>query len=115
MTVRAEYFWSDAANALRIELPMIPQPPPGQGPVDPRAAFSPPPASAAPQTMGTMNMNAPQQQPQMPMPGGPMMTPPPGMFPPMMMPPPGFGPPPRRSGGAGKTVLLVLVLMLLAI
>jgi protease-4 len=53
----------------------------------------------------------------MPM-AGPGMFPPPGggmpMFP-MMPPPPQFGPPPRGGSGTGKTVVLILAVMLLAI
>src|SRR5438874_10572114 len=68
---------------------MIPQPPSGQGPVDPRGAFSPPPAPA-----GQGTVPPPQ----------PMYAPPP----PMMMPPPGFFPPPPKSGGFGKAILTTL-------
>jgi protease-4 len=72
---------------------MMPQPPPGQGPVDPRGAFSPPPAPGA---------------------GAP--TPPPGYMPPMppmmMMPPPYYPPPPRGRNFAGAifTTLATTVL-----
>src|SRR5256885_6732468 len=72
---------------------MIPQPPPGQGPVDPRGAFSPPPGPGA---------------------GAPM--PPPGYMPPMppmmMMPPPYYPPPPRGRSFAGAifTTLATTVL-----
>ena len=55
---------------------MVPQPPPGQGPIDPRGAFSPPP----PPPTGGQGWGPP-----------PQMQPPPGGYPPMMMPPP---PPP---------------------
>src|SRR5712664_636973 len=59
---------------------MTPDPPPGQPPIDPRGAFSPP--------------NAPAMPPPMP---------------PMMMPPFGpWGPPPPRRGGF-RTVLTVLL------
>ena len=60
---------------------MIPQPPPGQGPIDPRGAFAPPP----PPTGGAVP----------PPPGG--WTPPP--MPPMMPPPMYYGPPPKARGG----------------
>jgi protease-4 len=71
---------------------MIPQPPPGQGPVDPRGAFSPPPGPGA---------------------GAPV--PPPGYMPPMppmmMMPPPYYPPPRGRSfAGAIFTTLATTVL-----
>src|ERR1700722_6685173 len=60
-------------------------PPPGQGPVDPRGAFSPPPPP-----FGSM--------------------PPPPMFNPPMMPPP-WQPPPRR--GAGRTFFMVILILVL--
>src|SRR5438045_3938852 len=68
---------------------MIPQPPPGQGPVDPRGAFSPP----LPPGPG-FGGNAPQRAPS----ANPLPLP--GYFPPPMMmapPPPPYYPPPRRS------------------
>src|ERR1051326_5177318 len=61
---------------------MIPQPPPGQGPIDPQGAFSPPP----PPPPG----RGPVVMPQMPPPPPPGMYP---MMPPMMYP----APPPRRT------------------
>jgi protease IV len=72
---------------------MIPQPPPGQGPIDPRGAFQPPPPPP-----GGGNPQQQYQPPGMPgmppmHPGGPMMM----MPPPMFFPPP--PPPPRRQGG----------------
>ena len=74
---------------------MIPQPPPGQGPIDPRGAFTPPPPPGG--------FQPPPPPPHMP-PMGPMMMPPP-----MYMPPP---PPPRRGGfwRAAFVTLLVLAL-----
>ena len=92
---------------------MIPQPPPGQGPIDPRNAFTPQPQpQPSPQPMpGT----APQMMGMAPPPAaGPGMYPAPPMPPMMMMPPPMFGPPPRRSG-VGKTILLILVILMLAV
>ena len=77
---------------------MIPQPPPGQGPVDPRGAFSPPPPSPA-------GMGAAPPPPQ---PGFGSHPPPRMMMPPMMMPPPYFPPPPARSGGLAKAILTTL-------
>src|SRR5215203_764419 len=67
---------------------MIPQPPPGQGPIDPRGAFAPPPAP-----------NQPHGAPgafQSQMGGGGFPPPPHGMMPPPGMMPPGGGgyPPP---------------------
>src|SRR5687767_8593701 len=81
-----------------------PSPPPGQGPVDPRGAFSPPPPPGPGQMNSTTGFGMPgaggptmQQMPNMPMP--PMgMGPMPGMFPPMMMPMP--QPPPREKSFA---------------
>jgi len=72
---------------------MIPQPPPGQGPIDPHAAFTPPDGSGA-------QPNSPPPRP----PGGFMPPPfPPGMFPPPppMMYPPSFGQRPQRSFARG--------------
>jgi protease-4 len=73
---------------------MIPQPPPGQGPVDPRGAFSPPPAPE-----GGAGFNPPQSSQQGPRPVGGLPPMPPMM--PMMMPPPYYPPPPRGRGFAG--------------
>jgi protease-4 len=77
---------------------MIPQPPPGQGPIDPRGAFSPPPPPG--QSPGPM-----MQGPMMPPPPRPMgpMGPPPGMFPPPM-----YMPPPPRGGGFARGILMTL-------
>jgi protease-4 len=81
---------------------MIPQPPPGQGPIDPRGAFSAPPAPPVPQHAA--------QQP------GPYGAPPAPMYPmmppPMMMP---FAPQPPRRGGVGRALLWAFVLILLAV
>ena len=63
---------------------MIPQPPPGQGPIDPRGAFNPPPPPPG--------YRPPMQSPPQGMP--PMQQMPPMMPPPMFMPPP---PPRERS------------------
>jgi protease-4 len=74
---------------------MIPQPPPGHGPIDPRGAFTP-------HTQGT--------------PSGTLMPPfpqwSPGMFPPPP-PPASFFPPPQppRRGGVGRAILLTLVVL----
>src|SRR5687768_6876489 len=77
---------------------MMPPPPPGQGPIDPRGAFPPP-------------MPGP-----MPPQGAP--PPPPGMmqYPPPAPPPPYFYPPPQPPRGRGVirtlfTIMLVLVLI----
>ncbi len=72
---------------------MTPQPPPGQGPIDPRGAFSPPPAPGGMTSSWQTNAAAG---------GTPPPPPPPGMMPPMppqfpqMYPPPMFMPPPPR-------------------
>src|SRR5688572_5060650 len=83
---------------------MIPQPPPGQGPIDPREAFAPPPP---PGTIGAPQgfQTAPPAGSFMPQPmqsnGGPSGVPaggpPPGSMPPSMMFPAG-GPPPQFYG-----------------
>src|SRR5438128_5658832 len=91
--------WSDVFNLKKI---MVPQPPPpGQGPVDPRGAFSPPPP---PSGAGGPTM---QQLP--PMPPGPMPPMPPmgGMYPPMMM-PMQFGLPPKRERSFTRAIFTTL-------
>src|SRR5690606_4927427 len=67
---------------------MIPQPPSGQGPVDPHGSYSTATTQRPPQHPGARAQGAP---------GGP----PPGMMPPMFPPgyPPQFYPPPQKSGG----------------
>jgi protease IV len=121
---------------------MIPQPPPGQGPIDPQGAFPNPqgalpnapvpPAphqqggTAKPQAAGMAPVPgyAPPQQgvgPSMNPYGGmqpmqmPQMMPPSGMVPPGVMPMPfPYPPPPPRGGGIGRAILVaVLVLLLL--
>jgi protease-4 len=87
---------------------MIPQPPPGQGPIDPRGAFSPPP----PPQMGAGNWqtslpgggSAPPGMSYGPPPQLPPMPPMPPMYPPMMMPPP----PPPRGGGFVRAIFVTL-------
>src|SRR5687768_5985901 len=75
------------------------QPPPGQGPIDPHGAFTPPPAPG----------NIPPRPPGMmppPLPPG-MMPPPPGMMPPY--PPPIYMMPPQKQrGGFVRGVFLTL-------
>src|SRR5688572_12448192 len=76
---------------------MMPPPPPGQGPIDPRGAFPPPMPGPMP----------PQGAP--PPPPGMMQYPPPA-------PPPYFYPPPQPPRGRGVlrtlfTIMLVLVLI----
>lgn len=108
---------------------MIPQPPPGQGPIDPRGAFSPPPAQAPGPFPPT---STPQAGPGFPARPGPQ-TPPgfqsgpgfpgaPGYMPPGPMmpggpygfaPPPFFPTPPPKRGGGFKTFVMVLSLLLL--
>ena len=79
---------------------MIPQPPPGQGPIDPRGAFQPPPP---PPGGGYPQYQLPPGMPGMPPmgPGGPMMM----MPPPMFYPPP--PPPPRRQGGGFARAMFI--------
>src|SRR6266480_2301812 len=82
---------------------MNPQaPPPGQGPIDPRGAFSPPPP---PGPGGPQPIQMPQMGP--PMGGMPPMGPMPGMYgPPMMMPfPPG---PPRKERSFSRAIFTTL-------
>jgi protease-4 len=76
---------------------MTPQPPPGQGPIDPRGAFSPPPPPGYPQQV------PPVMPPVMPsgMPPGGFMPPPPMGF----GPPPGWFPPPRKERSFGRALL----------
>ena len=81
---------------------MIPQPPPGQGPIDPRGAFAPPPAPG-PGNMPPQGWRPPGAPPNMP----------PGMMPPGMMPPPGMPPmfmmpPPKPRGGFVRGVFVTL-------
>jgi protease-4 len=71
------------------------QPPPGQGPIDPRGAFSPPP----PPGQGG---------------GGGWAPPPPGFLPPMM-PPPGWFPPPPRQRGFARAIFTTLATTLFGI
>lgn len=79
---------------------MLPQPPPpGQGPVDPRGAFSPPPPPS-----GT---GGPTMQQLPPMPPGPM-PPMPGMYPPMMMPMPFPPPPPPKQRSFARAIFTTL-------
>ena len=93
---------------------MIPQPPQGQGPIDPRGAFAPP----VPPTYSSGGWPGPGVGP-----GGgspPAMAPhewappPPGMIPPPpgMMPPPMLLHPPPRRGWTGRFVTAVTVLSL---
>ena len=65
---------------------MTMQPPPGQGPIDPRGAFSPPPAPGQ----------------------GGGWVPPPGLMPPMMPPPGWFPPPPKARGGFARAIFTTL-------
>src|SRR6478736_3506068 len=72
----------DASGCSPGDCTMIPEPPPGQGPIDPRGAFSPPPPPGAS--------------------GAPM--PPPGYYPPP--PPMWMPPPPPRGGGFARGILV---------
>jgi protease-4 len=69
---------------------MTQQLPPGQGPIDPRNAFAPPPSPA----------------------GGPGGYPPPGFRPGA---PPMFFPPPPRRSGVGRAIILTLLILLLLV
>src|SRR5687767_8061106 len=74
---------------------MMPQPPSGQGPVDPRGAFAPPP----PPPMGA---------------GGP----PPGWAPPpvpMMPPPMYYPPPPPQRGGFVRAIFVTMALAIFSV
>src|SRR4051812_41824825 len=77
---------------------MIPNPPPGQGPIDPRGAFQPPPPPG--------NFPPPPgfRAPGPPPPGMPQMPPgyPPGMPPMFMM------PPPKPRGGFVRGIFVTL-------
>lgn len=86
---------------------MIPQPPPGQGPIDPREAFAPPPPPNAPMAPGML----PQQQQQQ---SGPPPFPP-GMRPPQYPPPFYPPPPPPRRGGIGRWITFFTLLFLLGL
>jgi len=102
---------------------MMPQPPPGQGPIDPQGAFpngppnpSPPGQShptQAPAPMGMAQNRVPTMTPH-PMHGptpGPIYNP----MPPMQMMPPmmPFPYPPPRRGGAGRAIFITLLVLLL--
>ena len=78
---------------------MIPQPPPGQGPIDPRGAFTPPPAPGSfPPPPGWRAPGPPRMPPGMP----------PGMMPPGMMPPMFMMPPQKPRGGFVRGVFVTL-------
>src|SRR5690348_262686 len=70
--------------------------PPGQGPIDPRTAFTPPPPPQAPRGPGYIPAPVPPPPQQYPMP-----------YPAMM-----FGQPPRRSRAGWIIVTLVLLFLL---
>ena len=80
---------------------MTSQPPPGQGPIDPRGAFSPPPPPPPPGWQPQQQQHVPPPHQMPPMPPTPPMYPP--MYPPMFMPPP-----PRRGGGFVRGILVTL-------
>jgi protease-4 len=88
---------------------MTPQPPPGQGPIDPRGAFAPPPPPAGGQG-GPPFAPPPFAPPPYP-PGRPPAGPPPGYYPP----PPFYPPPaPRQRGGIGAALLTAVAVVLFA-
>jgi protease IV len=89
---------------------MIPQPPPGQGPIDPRGAFNPP--SPMPPQPGHASQGMPYPPLAYPPPGYPPMPYPPMGMPPMA--PMGYPPPPpRRSGGIGRAIFMSMLLLFL--
>src|SRR5690349_2699805 len=104
---------------------MYPQPPPGQGPIDPRGAFTPPTPPGAPQMQQPPNPYAPgafPPPPNMMPPMPPVMPPnmmPPNMMPPppnFMMPPPMYMPPaPQRRGGFARAIFTVLATTILGL
>src|SRR5207244_538688 len=79
---------------------MVPQPPPGQPPIDPRGAFTPPP----PPGQGAPAFNPP---PPGSVPPPPSFQPP-GYPPPMFMPPPMYIPPPRPHRSFARGIFLTL-------
>src|SRR5687768_944729 len=82
---------------------MMPPPPPGQGPIDPRGAFPPPmPGNAPPHVAPSYG----------PPPQGP---PPPGMYPPPPPPPYFYPPPPRRGWGVFRTLFTIALVLLLIV
>src|SRR5262245_60503265 len=80
---------------------MIPDPPPGQGPIDPRGAFSPPPP---PPSQGAPQQQRPSVPPQLP----PPIYPPTGMFPGGMFPGPYPYPPPKQRSGFARGIFVTL-------
>ena len=78
-------------------------PPPGQGPIDPRGAFSPPP----PPPLGQPPLHMPMP-PSVPMPAGP----PPGYYPPPPMP---WPPPPRRSIWGTLFVIVLMIALIVSV
>src|SRR5690349_7716619 len=87
---------------------MIPQPPPGQGPIDPRGAFNPP--SPLPPQPGHPSQGMPYPPAAYPPPGYPPMPYPPMGMPPMA--PMGYPPPsPRRSGGIGRAIFMSMLFL----
>jgi len=92
---------------------MYPQPPPGQGPIDPRGAFTPPMPPGAP-PMPQAGPTGPMVPPHMMSSTPPPM--PPNMMPPnFMMPPPMFMPPPKQGGGFARSIFTVLATTILGL
>src|SRR2546421_1098462 len=79
---------------------MIPNPPPGQGPIDPRGAFAPPPPPGAGAAHWQMNAPGGGSPPAMPPPM------PPGYMP--FMPPPMFMPPQRPQRSFARAIFMTL-------
>src|SRR5688572_16291904 len=76
------------------------QPPPGQGPIDPRGAFTPPPAPG--------NLPPPPRGSMPPPPNFPPNFPPGMMPPPMPYPPMYMMPPQKQRGGFVRGIFLTL-------
>src|SRR5262245_8198392 len=97
---------------------MYPQPPPGQGPIDPRGGFAPPTPPAS-QPQQALPPDAYPPPPNM----MPPMMPPPNMMPPppppnYMMPPPMYmmpPPPPPKRGGFARSIFTVLATTILGL
>ena len=95
---------------------MIPQPPPGQGPIDPQGAFpgGPPGPQHSPQLQAPPIV---MQNKAFPMNTNTMPGPMPGAMPPMQLMPPmmpyPYPPPPPRRGGAGRAIFVTLLVLML--
>jgi protease-4 len=95
---------------------MTPQPPLGQGPIDPQSAFAPPPSPGGPAGFGPAGfgpLGGAGSRPATATPGPSWQSMPPGYppypYPPVGYPPPGYPPPPRRRGLLRSLLALFLV------